>query len=194
MNPTLWDRDLLKVIPYKDKSVQIGDVIVFVSPINGILVAHRVTAVSLSYIRTKGDSNSKEDPWYLSHKTVPGKVVESSHNTKNQKIGGGLSGLLLAKLSNYKHMTFLKSKHFFYPIFQTIHKRNILGRLNNPFIEPMVACFKGKDKNNILLISGKRVVGYYNEKYNEWHIYPIYRLFINEASLPEVENIQIIDL
>jgi signal peptidase I len=192
MNPTLWEGDLLKVVPFDEKSVQVGDVIVFTSPIDGTLIAHRVIATSFSYIRTKGDSNGKEDPWLVRHGAVLGKVVESSHNTKNQNIHGGLNGLLLAKLSNYKHITFLKSKRFLYPIFQAIQKRNI--RLNNLSMEPKVACFKGKDKKNILLISGKTVIGNYDEKYNKWYIHPIYRLFINEASLPEAENLQMIEL
>jgi hypothetical protein len=63
MDPILIEHDLLEVLPCNDKPIRVGDVIVFHSPMNGTIFAHRVTAVLPDGIRTSGDNNRYEDPW-----------------------------------------------------------------------------------------------------------------------------------
>jgi signal peptidase len=98
MNPTLWEKDLLEVVPYRQKEdIRIGDVIVFESPVDGTILAHRIIAIHEEGICTKGDNNRLRDPWLLSPEAIFGKVVAVSRNKEHHEVLGGRAGLLKAR-------------------------------------------------------------------------------------------------
>jgi hypothetical protein len=182
MNPTLWDKDLLEVVPYEQENdIRIGDVIVFVSPIDETIVAHRIIAISEEGICTKGDNNIAEDTWRLGFAAIFGKVVSVFRNKEHHIILGGMAGLLIASWSNKNQRMKAKAIRHLYPVYLVMSKMDIFKNCGSRFIEPKVAIFKEKEKSKIVLLSGDRVIGRYNEELGEWNINYLYRFFVDSA-------------
>ena len=83
MEPTLHDGDLVVVRKADVKDVKIGDIIVFYEPkTRSKIIIHRVIGrVEVRgqvFLRTKGDNNSKPDPWLVSDEDLIGVVVGGS--------------------------------------------------------------------------------------------------------------------
>jgi signal peptidase I len=181
MNPTLWDRDLLEVVPYsRENSVQKGDVIVFPSPMDKTIIAHRAIVVSPTGICTKGDNNGEEDPWRLGREVILGKVVAASRNHNHRKIRGGQQGLLLAKWDHINHRLRAKIKGYLSPIYWAISNSEMLKKFGSRFMNLKAVKFKREEDNDIFLLSGDRVIGKYDARKAAWDINCIYRLFIDE--------------
>ena len=75
MNPAFKVLDGLQIIPYRDRMIRPGDVIVFNPPGLSHRVTHRVISVDSQGIRTRGDNNPYDDPWILTPDQVLGRVV-----------------------------------------------------------------------------------------------------------------------
>ncbi len=78
MVPTLNRGDVLFV--RGEENINVGDIIVYRSPVGNIPIIHRVIKVidKETYI-TKGDANPTSDPWEVKKNWVTGKVVEVDH-------------------------------------------------------------------------------------------------------------------
>ena len=77
MSPSLDAGDLVTVSPTSVEQLEIGDVIVFDSPLGGGLVCHRIIAVSEGpdiTFQTKGDNNEDPDPFMVEPERIVGKV------------------------------------------------------------------------------------------------------------------------
>jgi signal peptidase I len=182
MNPTLWEKDILEVVPYNKKNdIRIGDVIVFASPIDETIIAHRVIAIFEEGICTKGDNNGAEDPWRLGAEAIFGKVVVAFRNKEHHIILGGMAGLLIAGWSNKNQKIKSKAIRHLYPVYQFALKIDLFKNCGSKFIKPKVAVFKEKGKSKMVLLSGSRVIGRYNEESGEWNINYIYRFFVSGA-------------
>ena len=80
MEPTLHDGDLVVVKKANIEDVKVGDVIVFHEPREkSKIIIHRVVGrVKVRgqvFLRTKGDNNSKPDPWLVSEEDLIGVAV-----------------------------------------------------------------------------------------------------------------------
>jgi signal peptidase len=86
MLPTLREGDIVFIARVDPGEIKVGDVIVYKSPSNSIVVIHRVISIVNEdgdyYYVTKGDNNSGPDTWnFISGKGIPynrviGKVIE----------------------------------------------------------------------------------------------------------------------
>lgn len=190
MNPILIEHDLLEVLPYNDKPIRAGDVVAFQSPLDGTIFAHRVTAVLPEGIKTSGDNNRYEDPWCLHRTAIIGKVNAAIRHRQRRRVHGGFKGQMFAKLSHWRYKLSLKGIYFLYPFYQFILNQRILTGIGALFIRPRVVVFKAKDTSNIILLSGKRMIGQYSTDRNRWHIGRFYRLFIDESTLPNFDNVE----
>ena len=65
MNPTLKAGDGLTIIPYGNRKILVGDVVVFSRPEGNHNVVHRVVAADSEGIRTRGDNNINIDPLFV---------------------------------------------------------------------------------------------------------------------------------
>ena len=95
MTPALKSGDMLFIAPQRKGRVNMGDVVVFASPLKGEKVVHRVASISLRGIRTKGDNNGNVDPWVLQPAEILGRVVCVKSRGKLIKVRGGFAGRLL---------------------------------------------------------------------------------------------------
>lgn len=191
MDPVLLDGDLLEVLPYKDKPVKRGDVIVFHSLNNNTIIAHRAISDKPSGIYTRGDNNIFDDPWCLHHSAIIGKVISSTNYLKRRKVHGGFRGLVLARWRQCRHKSGRKCISFIYPIYRLVSSQKLLYRLGVHFIKPRVVNFRTNDDSKIILLSGERVIGQYNTCTGRWHISYFYRMFIDRSALPNLDNEQI---
>jgi hypothetical protein len=188
MNPTLWKKDLLEVVPYKQKTdIRIGDVIVFISPIDKTILAHRVIAIQEEGFCTKGDNNRSKDSCLLTTEAVFGKVTSVTRNNKRHMISGGMPGLLKARFSIINQRTKTKAIRILYPIYRAALEKSPLKGLGSYIIKPKMAIFREKGKNKFMLLSGDRVIGTYNEESDEWMINYIYRFFISSAKIQRLK-------
>jgi signal peptidase I len=190
MNPTLWQGDLLEVIPYHRTSIKVGDIIIFNSPHEEEFIAHRVVSISPDGIITKGDNNGHCDQWRLRNSAIIGKVIAATYSMKRRTLREGLLGLLLARSFYSMHEIFRGGCHHMSPIYKFGASRDVLCRLGTLFIKPKIAIFKGNGKSSIMLLSGKHIIGRYNYNINRWNFFKLYRLFIDEDALQDISSIE----
>ncbi len=188
MDPVLLDGDLLEVLPYKDSPVKMGDVIVFYSPKNDTIMAHRAVSDNSDGIYTRGDSNMFNDPWSLHRSAIIGNVISSTNYLKRRKVHGGFRGLVLAKWRHCLNKLDRKCICFIYPVYRLVSNRKALQRLGSHIISPQIIRFRDNGDSKALLVSGERVIGQYNTCTGQWHINYFYRLFIDRSALPDSDN------
>jgi len=190
MNPTLWEGDILEVMPYHDASIKAGDIIVFNSPQDETFVVHRVISISSDNIHTKGDNNTHNDEWCLRSPAIIGKVIAATYSKRHRELRGGLLGLILGRWHHSMHEIFRSGIHYIPPIHKLAVSQDILCRLGTYFIGPKIAVFRGNRKSSIMLVSGRRIIGRYNYGKNQWNFNGFYRLFIDEDALPDIGRIE----
>jgi signal peptidase I len=100
MEPVFIAGDILQVLPYEQKQVRRGDVILYSCASQSCNVVHRVDGFDARGIRTKGDNNRRADPWVVQHHQVVGYVARALHNRCWRRIQGGCIGLLKVKSTN----------------------------------------------------------------------------------------------
>ncbi len=92
MYPTLKEPDIMFVVPYNnDRSITIGDVIVFKPLHEQSFIVHRVVKLSAG-IRTQGDNHSDLDIHIVQTNEIAGMVVSAQRGDKSRKISSGFNG------------------------------------------------------------------------------------------------------
>jgi signal peptidase I len=191
MAPILLDQDLLEVSPHNDESIKKGNVIVFYSPDDGTIIAHRVTSVKSGGIVTRGDNNMAEDPWRLPHSAVIGKVMFASNRHGRRNVQRGLRDPIMARWLCSWNKLYHKSVYYIYQICPPISSQKMLPCLVISLFKPKVAVFKAEGDRKILLFFGKRIIGEYNVNKGRWQINKFYSLFIDSAALPNFNKSEI---
>lgn len=74
MSPVLHENDLV-LMQNVDRKYNVGDIIMFVSPLTDFPVSHRIISISERGIRTAGDATGTPDPWYLKNADIIGKAI-----------------------------------------------------------------------------------------------------------------------
>ncbi|MFC1830354.1 hypothetical protein ACFL0O_12190 [Thermodesulfobacteriota bacterium] len=185
MNPILCDLDLLKVVPYKEGRIRIGDVVLFFPPGEEEAVVHRIVRISPKGIRTRGDNSLCNDPWQLKPSTIAGKVVAVRQGAKQRKITGGRAGLVVARWARLVRAFDQKISWLLHPIYHYLSRSGIMHRILPSRWKIRTVIFKANGHNHTRLLLGERVVGRYNIRHGRWQIQRPFRLFVDETSLPK---------
>jgi hypothetical protein len=185
MNPTLRQGDLLTVVPYEGRAVQRGDVIYFDPPGRERAVVHRVVRVTSSQgIRTRGDNNSTDDPYLLQASDIIGQVVAAQRGQRRRQIAGGWRGVLVrygARLWRVAHRGVSPLLH---GVYRTLAGTGRFRRLLPAGLRPRVFAFQARQQTFLKLLMGRRVVGQYDTRQEQWRIRRPFCLFVDEATLP----------
>ncbi|NIM89676.1 MAG: signal peptidase I [Candidatus Aminicenantes bacterium] len=188
MNPTLKPGDELLVVPYEDRKVRRGDVVVFFSPRDHQKVTHRVISIEPNGVRTQGDNNNKIDPMVLNPDDIIGRVVSTRRRGKLLSVHGGKRGRLFACLIRTSHK--IDSGIFFLvrPVYYWLARSGILKRLT--FIQKQIRTisFIRPVGTEVQLIIGQKVIGRLFPGKDRWQIKRPFHLFIDEESLPRKEQ------
>jgi len=184
MFPTLRKGDILRVVPFREREISLGDVVVYRSPCNGSLIVHRVVAVDKGFVQTKGDNARFKDNIALLPDEIIGKVVSVRRGEKKIKISGRFLGRVYGLvLGTGKYIRVFLS-NLLRPAYRCLAQTGILRDLFSRFFHTKVSGFKCKNGLDLQLLWGRRVIGRRSPGSLQWHIRPPFRLFIDERSLP----------
>ena len=184
MNPTLKAGDRLMVAPYGDAPVRPGDVIVFRASGRKRHVTHRVVSVDVRGVRTKGDNNSKTDSWVLHPDEITGRVVSAHRGAKNIPIHGGRRGVLQAGSLRFIRQADSTVSRLSRPVYRRLAAAGIFRRALPLKTQPRVFCFTRPNGVEMQVLMGNRVIGR-RRPGEPWRVRRPFRLFVDEASLPD---------
>lgn len=188
MNPTLKAADLLQVLPYRAKNIQRGDVIVFNHSGAECTVTHRVACVDSHAIRTRGDNSSSVDPWILSPDNIIGRVVYLKRGNRRLRIYGGRMGRLFAAAVRAIHIMDSRISTLLRPAYYWMARAGVFRRWVPARLKIRVVSFKQPGGMELRLLIGRRVIGRFLPGRNQWLVQRPFRLFVNEASLPQSDR------
>ena len=188
MNPTLKPGVRLYVRAYHGQKIRRGDVVVFIQPGRDSKIVHRVTSVSSDGVRTRGDNCNHADDWVLRWENILGRVVAAQRGRKRLRVFGGPLGHSFAMaIRAIKSIDSLLSS-LLRPFYQRLARRGVLRRWLPSRMRPRVISFKREAGTELQLVMGRRVIGRWAEGKSGWNIRRPFRLFVDEASLPENEG------
>jgi signal peptidase I len=189
MNPTLKVGDVLEAIPYEDRRILIGDVVVFHPPEGVRHVVHRVIACDSRGVRTRGDNNTKADPYVIPPSRIIGKVVTLQRGNKNIPIYGGNRGTISANVrwaAKKINSVFFKILH---PAYHYLARQEIFKKVLPPCFKPRLVCFRRVNGVEMQVHMGGWVIGRRLAGQSHWHIRRPFRLLVDEALLTEENSI-----
>ncbi|MFC1488551.1 signal peptidase I [Thermodesulfobacteriota bacterium] len=184
MNPTLKAGDALTIIPYGNKKIRMGDVIVFPHPTETHHVAHRVFSVDSKGIKTRGDNNPNIDPWVLSPDHIIGRVVCAKRMEKRVTIRGGINGRILARVFRTIKKIDLAASKILHPAYHWLARSGIFRKNARLLPQTRMLSFNRPEGIELQLLMGDRVIGRHQPGNRRWQIFRPFRLFVDEASLP----------
>jgi len=184
MNPSLKTGDGLSVIPYEDRKVCIGDVVVFRPPGGNHDVVHRVVSVDSEGVRTQGDNNSEVDPWVLQPGAIIGQVVSARRGSDSVTVHGGTWGRVLGPALRTKKQLNQTISRILHPAYHTLCRSGLFSSFFPLQRKTRVLSFNRSKGKELQLLLGNRVIGRRPPGRDQWHISRPFRLFIDESSLP----------
>jgi signal peptidase I len=184
MNPTLKAGDGLSVIPYRNRRIQIGDVVVFPHPERSYNVVHRVVAVDSRGVRTRGDNSINMDLWILNPVDIIGRVVSAKRENRSVTIQGGALGIIFAPILWTIKKVNLSVSRILHPIYHWLAGSGILIEFNWFLPKIHALSFNRPEGREFQLLMGNRVIGRRLPGKDHWQIARPFRLFVDETSLP----------
>jgi len=185
MNPTLRQPDLLTVVPYHDRTVRPGDVVYFRSPERDHAVVHRIVRVTSQGIRTRGDSNRSDDPYLLHESQVIGQVVAAQRGERLRRVAGGWRGQLSRRGVVLWRVASRLSTKLLHGTYYALARGGVFRRLLPPRLRPRIFVFQARQRTLFRLMVGRREMGHYDAARGRWHIQRPFRLFVDQAKLPQ---------
>ncbi|MBD3386651.1 SynChlorMet cassette protein ScmC [candidate division KSB1 bacterium] len=185
MNPILREPDLLKLQPYKDRFVKCGDVICFKAPENGRLIVHRVIRVDSKGIRTRGDNNTRTDPYLLQPGDIIGQVVWAQKDSRHRRIYGSTTGVLTGYYCQSRRLISRPILRSLHGLYRAMANTGLFRLLLPSRLFPRVYVFRSGQLCIVKCLLGRRVIGKYDNRKGIWQIDRPYRLFLREAALPQ---------
>ena len=117
MSPFIKDGDILTVSPLGKVPPRIGEVVIFIHPVNQNVVVHRVLAKRGNAYRVKGDNSPGMDT-PLPRDNVLGRLDRLERNGKRVLLGLGPERLLIAYLTRGVFL-----HRILFPLWQSIRSR-----------------------------------------------------------------------
>lgn len=188
MKPILKSGDRLQIVPYDGLKIRQGDVIFFTHPEDGTKIVHRVVSVDSQGIRTRGDHCSHVDSWALSPDHVIGRVVYAQRGNRRRRIFGGTIGRIFAGAVRAIHLIDRAVCFLLRPTYDWLIRMGFFRRWMSGKMKMRVLFFKRPYGTELQLLMGRRVIGRWLPGRTRWHIRRPFRLFVDEAELPKMDN------
>jgi len=185
MNPILRAGDRLQIIPSGQEEIRRGDVIVFIPPGHETKVVHRVVSVGSQAFRTRGDSCPQVDPWVLSPDQILGRVAYAYRGDRHLRVFGGPTGQFYALTLRAVHAIDFTVSSMIHPLYRRLARSGFLGRWLHGSIKTRVLSFDRPGGRELHLLLGRCVIGRRLPGEAHWQIRRPFRLFVDEATLPE---------
>jgi hypothetical protein len=189
MKPTLWESDLLEVVPYGMDPIQVGDVIVFQTMMEEEYTVHRAIAVEDMGIRARGDNNNSVDPFYIQPNQVLGKGQSFWRGKKSMKLLGGRSGLVWSYFIRALHKVDQRVSAKIHPLYRSLSVNNdLLGKISKDY-QAQIQRFDSNGRVFYKVVIGDRVVGLYDSDMDIWRISRPFRLFVDDSKLEAIREL-----
>jgi signal peptidase I len=185
MSPVLKPGDRLQVIPSDREKIRSGDVVVFIPPGGDSKIVHRVTSVNSDGIKTRGDNCNYEDDWVLRREDILGRVLSAQRGNRRFTVFGGRLGYSFAMVIRATKTIDSILSPLVSPFYQRLARGGGFRRCLPSQMRPRVISFNRDTVTELQLVMGRRVIGRRLEGKPGWHIRRPFRLFVDEASLPE---------
>jgi len=184
MNPTLREPELLEIVPYGSRRIEVGDVIFFKNQELNQRIVHRVVRLSPQGIATRGDNNSQEDHYRIKKDDVLGQIVAAWRGSKRRTIPGGKRGIWISRGVRWECQLDRTGSHLLHPFCRAIPGKGVLFRILPKFLRPKIVAFKFDGHNQPGLFLGKRLIGRYNRQSQEWQIHRPFQRMVDVSALP----------
>jgi len=184
MNPTLVEPDVLDVQPYADQPVRPGDVVYFWPPVGDQHVVHRVVRVTPAGIRTRGDHNPQDDPYWLQPSDIIGRVVAAQRGQRRRRVAGGWQGRLVAARARLWRIAYRSSGWLLHRAYFALADSGWLRRCLPSRLRPRLLRFQVRQQLFLKLMLGGRQIGQCDSLRRRWRIRRPFRLWVDEAALP----------
>lgn len=184
MNPTLREPDLLEVEPYEDRPLRPGDVIYYRSPEKERRVVHRVKKITSGGIHTRGDHNTRDDPYVLSPEAVIGRVKGARRGTRRRRIAGGWPGSLRGFWCRFWRFPARMVSRLLHRSYHGLARSGVFQRFLPRSLSPKVFVFRSRKKDFLKMLMGNKTIGQYDPVEKKWRIRRPFLLFINPSKLP----------
>ncbi|MCK4981951.1 MAG: S26 family signal peptidase [Victivallaceae bacterium] len=181
MKSTLMPGDKIETGEAAFDELKRGDIIIYSSPDNIRLnVIHRIIGRDSNGFITRGDNNSKTDPYRVRLEHRPLKVVAIERGARRMKIGK--HGMLVHRLRLLqKKFELFRRKHL-YSIYEFIADSKIFYPIGNMF-NTEVRKFKRPKGIEHQLFIGKHRIGILHPGKEKWSIRFPWRIFIKPPEL-----------
>lgn len=183
MRPHFLVGDTLLVVPYGLQEISPGDVVVFPHPQTKKQVVHRVVAVTLEGVCTKGDNNSKVDEWILKPQDILGRVVAIQREGRTLQVPDRVT--VTFRLFQARNWLDRAASRLLHPIYHRLAQSGIFRNCLPASIKPRLLCFPRPEGTEWQLWMGWLLVGRKLPTWPQWSIRRPFRLFVDVASLPE---------
>jgi signal peptidase I len=184
MNPLLLNGDGLHIVPYKDRAIRTGDVIVFIQPGGETKIVHRVVSVDAKGIRTRGDNATTVDPWILAPDHILGRVTYIQRKNRRRTIFGGFMGQLVAFSFRCTRLFDAVVSFLLRPFYHRLSRSTLLRKTLHSILKPRVLFFRRPEGMELQLVVGHRLIGRRLPGKVNWEIRRPFRLCVDEALLP----------
>jgi len=197
MYPILKEGDLLEVRPYGTAQVRRGDVVCFASPVTGTALVRRVVSVGRQEteyerptqgIRTRGDNDSKDEPWVLQAGDVIGRVVSAQRGARRRVIRGGGQGLFVHAFVHLGRSIGRCFSDLSQKLCTSVACIGPLRRLLTIGFRLRLVWFDARRLVFLKLLSGRQTVGQYDAREERWEIRRPFRLFVDEQTLRKASS------
>jgi hypothetical protein len=140
-------------------------------------------------IRTRGDNNSKDDPWVLQAGDIIGRVTAAQRGVRRHVVLGGRPGFLVLGCMRLGHGI----RRFVSLLPRTLYRFvagfGPLDHLLPRRLRPRLVRFDARSRVFLKLLSGRQRVGQYDPLRDRWHIRRPFRLFVDEQTIRDVGSL-----
>jgi hypothetical protein len=159
-----------------------GDVIVYSHPVSATDVVHRIVRTTPQGVVTRGDNNSRIDPWEVRYVDIAGKVVAARRGARLIPVRGAMAGLLIHKLMLLRKY----GRHYGLMPLRGPARWLAASRMLNwlhPLFKTRIIYIRQKGRTAAILTVGGRTAGKYRPESGAWEIRFPYKLFIDPSRL-----------
>lgn len=184
MYPILRSVDNIITEKYEKRDdIRVGDIIVYPHPDKTFDVVHRIIKIMDNGVITRGDNNSKIDPYVINFEDIKGKITAITRGKKSINIAGGRAGYIIHRI-----MLIRKYGVFFieFPIrkISAIIADSKLFNFLDPLFRVRIVYVNGKNGiNREILKLGNRAIGKRYGRDGKWFIKFPYKFFIKKDRL-----------
>lgn len=190
MKPTLVDGDLVEVLPYDQRIIQVGDIIYYQLPAATKAIIHRVVRITPAGVIARGDHNPFNDAAPIPSEFIFGQVIAVWRGSRRRRMAGGRLGLFYCK----PHQIILACESAIIPIlrpfYQLLVRREIIARCLPRRFQPKVVKFNDGKVSHLRLVWGKRVIGEYDFHRRRWNIDRPFRPLLSEKAIGSTGTLQ----